>query len=92
MEQEKTNQPKPRRASVTLRAKPLHVELNFTATAKLNTVPKPPAPKPPRPPFIDRNLKAGKFVLKEGAREAVWEIIKWLVSGRKREPAIAQQS
>ena len=29
---------------------------------------KPPA-KPPRPPFIDRNLKAGKFVLK---------IVKWL--------------
>ena len=48
-------------------------------------------PKPPRPPFIDRNLKAGKFVLKEGAREAVVGLIKWLLLGRKRQPAEAEQ-
>ena len=84
MEQEKTNKPEPLRASVTL-----HGDLvgSISATAQLG-----PVPKPHRPPFIDRNLKAGKFVLKEGGREAVWEIIKWLVSGRKLEPAIAQQS
>lgn len=45
--------------------------------------------KPPEKPpsFIDRNLKAGKLVLKEGAREAVVEFIKWLLLGRKRQPA-----
>ncbi len=61
------------------------LEISTEATAQLSPMPA----KPPRPPFIDRNLKAGKFVLKEGTGEAVWEIIKWLVSGRKREPAIA---
>ena len=45
--------------------------------------------KPPRPPFIDRNLEAGKVVLKETIREAIVESIKWLLSGRKRQPTQA---
>ena len=54
---------------------------------------KPPV-KPPKPPwqrFMDLNWKMGKPILKEGAREALVEFIKWFVSGRKRVPAIAQQ-
>ncbi len=47
-------------------------------------------PKPPRPPFIDRNLKAGKLVLKEGVREAIVESIKWIL-GLKSQPAQAPQ-
>ena len=82
MEQEKTNTPEPLRASVTL-----HGDLvgSISATAQLG-----PVPKPPRPPFLDRNLKAGKFVLKEGAREAIVEFIKWIL-GLKSPPAQAPQ-
>ena len=50
-----------------------------------------PPVKPPKPPFIDRNLKAAKLVLKEGAREAIVETIKWFLLGRKRQPAEAGQ-
>lgn len=48
---------------------------------------RPPEPPEKPPTFIDRNLKAGRLVLREGAREAVVEFIKWLLLGRKRQPA-----
>lgn len=46
--------------------------------------PDPPV-KPSGPSFIDRNLRAGKFVLKEGVREAIVESIKGLL-GLKSQP------
>ena len=78
MEQEKTNTPEPIRASVTL-----HGGLvgSISATAQLG-----PVPKPPRPPFLDRNLKAGKFVLKEGARLAAKWCAEPSVHGGKGHP------
>ena len=49
----------------------------------------PPDVKPPEPPrhkrFLDRNLKWAKALLKEG----IVESIKWLILGRKRQPAQA---
>ena len=83
MEQEKTNKPKPLDASGTL-----HGGLvgSLSGAASLG-----PVPKPPWQRFMDLNWKVGKPVLKEAAREAIVEIIKWFVSGRKRESAIAQQ-
>ena len=53
---------------------------------------KPPEPpeNPSGPSFIDRNLKAGKFVLKEGVREAIVESIKGLL-GLKSQPDQAPQ-
>ena len=48
--------------------------------------------KPPWQWFMDLNWKMGKPVLKEGAREAIVEFIKWLVSSRKRQPAAASMS
>ena len=41
---------------------------------------------------MDLNWKMGKPVLKEGAREAIVEFIKWLVSSRKRQPADASMA
>lgn len=61
-----------------------------TISASVTKRPPDPPAKPPGPSFIDRNLKAGKFVLKEGAREAVVELIK-LFLGLKRPPAQAPQ-
>ena len=78
----KTNKPTPPplRASASL-----HGDLvgSISATAQLG-----PVPKPPGSSFIDRNLKAGKLVLKEGVREAIVESIKWII-GLKSPPAQA---
>ena len=50
-----------------------------------------PGVKPAKPPrlrrFKDQNWKAAKFFSKEVAREAIVESIKWLLFGRKRQPA-----
>ena len=84
--------PKIHKVSATMTHSP-----KFTFSARVTKVsteppPNPPEPpeKPPRPPFIDRNLKAGKFVLKEGAREAIVEAIKWILGFRLPHAEAAQ--
>ena len=69
--------------SVIIETPPPTIEVRVPTAA-----PDPPV-KPPRPPFIDRNLEAGKVVFREAIREVVVECVKWLLSGRKRQPAQA---
>ena len=64
--------------------------IHSTRVTKVSPV-KPPDPptKPPWRRFMDLNWKMGKPILKEGAREAFVETIKWLL-GFKRQPAPAR--
>ena len=71
--------PEPLRVSGTLNG---GLVGSSSATAKLG-----PLPKPPNSPFIDRNWKAAKFLLKGAARETIVEFIKGFFLGRKRQPA-----
>ena len=48
-----------RKVSATMSFSP-----RFTFSAQATRIYPEPPEKPPRPPFIDRNLKAAKFVLK----------------------------
>ena len=86
MEEEMTTKPEPLRASVTLRGRPISV----TATiGKPTLIVRQPTKPPWHRRFIDRNLRAATLLLKEATREAIVESIKWLLFGRKRQPAQA---